>query len=113
MDEGKPVPPKSGQDSQKPGDAARPHRPSPGTLALIQRAALAMSDRKRLPRPAEPPAAKPPLGPEPPEPFIADTSDMVAPRASLKPPPGPRPARPPKPPAPVADRAAQAKLANE
>lgn len=79
---------------------------------MIERAALAMADRKRPKRPPGSSAPQiPPAGPEPPEAFIVDSPDMNLPRVSLKPPPAPpAQARVPAPPPPVADKASEAKL---
>lgn len=53
MDENKRVPPRP-PESEKPAETTPPYTPSKETLAMIQRAALAMADRKRVNRPAEP-----------------------------------------------------------
>ena len=78
---------------------------------MIERAALAMADRKGSKRPAASPETETPaLGPEPPEPFIVDTSDMIVARVMLKPPPAPP--HPPAP-APAGERTSEAKLIAE
>ena len=81
---------------------------------MIERAALAMADRKRPKQPAAPPAPEtPPAGPEPPEPFIVNTSDMISPRVTLTPPPAsPQTRLSAAPPVP-ADRMSETKLIAE
>jgi hypothetical protein len=115
MDESKRSPPEPGKESGKPDEPAPSAAPGKEALAMIERAALAMADRKRPKRPPELSVAQtPPAGPEPPEAFIVDTPGMNVPRVSLKPPPAPPPqARAPIAPPPVADKASETRLIAE
>lgn len=79
MDESKRVPPKPLNDSEKPAEPTPSFAPSKEALAMIERAALAMADRKRVKRPDQlantdniPARTMSPA--EPPEPFMVTRS---------------------------------------